>query len=491
MGELAALPEADRQTALERFWLIQPHLESGMALVAVARDAGIPYRTAQRWVALYRRFGLAALTRKGRADCGVRRSLSPELQKVVEGLALQKPPLPIAALYRQVYRVAQLQKESPPSYAVVYDIVRQLPDDLVMLAHEGSKAYADAFELVHRREAERPNAIWQADHTPLDILILREDGTAAKPWLTVIIDDHSRAIAGYFLYFEAPSAIQTALALHQAIWRKKDPRWRVCGIPEVLYTDNGSDFTSRHQEQVAADIKMQLIFSTPGKPRGRGRIERFFSTVTSMLLSGLPGHTPQSGGICGKPNLTLPELDAMLREFILGVYHLREHSETKVTPQERWEQGSFLPSMPDSLEQLDLLLLTVTRARKVHPDGIHFQGLRYVDLTLAAYVGESVVLRYDPRDVAEVRIFHEGSFLCRAICPDLAGEAIPLREVLRARNHRRRELRNVLNDRKKSVDTLLELKQGNSQGPPSEEPGNQIQEKEERRQPVLRRYINE
>jgi putative transposase len=136
-------------------------------------------------------------------------------------------------------------------------------------------------------------------------------------------------------------------------------------------------------------------------------------------------------------------------------------------------------------------LLTVTKARKVHPDGIHFQGLRYVDTTLAAYIGESVVLRYDPRDVAEIRIFHEGRFLCRAICPDLAGETIPLREVLRARNRRRRELRNVLLDRKKAVDALLELKQGNSQGAPPEEQANQPPEREERGEPVLRRYINE
>jgi putative transposase len=35
------------------------------------------------------------------------------------------------------------------------------------------------------------------------------------------------------------------LALRQAIWRKEDPRWIVCGIPDVLYTDNGSDFTSQ------------------------------------------------------------------------------------------------------------------------------------------------------------------------------------------------------------------------------------------------------
>jgi len=29
-------------------------------------------------------------------------------------------------------------------------------------------------------------------------------------------------------------AVNTALALRQAIWRKEDPRWKVCGIPEVL-----------------------------------------------------------------------------------------------------------------------------------------------------------------------------------------------------------------------------------------------------------------
>ena len=45
----------------------------------------------------------------------------------------------------------------------------------------------------------------------------------------------------------------------------------------------------------------------------------------------------------------------------------------------------------------------MAKSRKVHPDGIHFQSLRYLDLTLAAYVGESVIIRYDPRDMAEIR----------------------------------------------------------------------------------------
>ena len=100
--------------------------------------------------------------------------------------------------------------------------------------------------------------------------------------------------------------------------------------------------------------------------------------------------------------------------------------------------------------------MTVAKTRKVHPDGIRFQGFRYVDATLAAYVGESLLLRYDPRDLGEVRLFHGGRFLCRAVCPELAGETVSLREVLRARDGRRRELRATLQDRKKVVDALLD-----------------------------------
>jgi len=63
----------------------------------------------------------------------------------------------------------------------------------------------------------------------------------------------------------------TALTLRQAIWHKEDPRWHVCGVPTVFYSDHGSDFTSKHLEQVAADLPMELIFSQISVPRGRGK----------------------------------------------------------------------------------------------------------------------------------------------------------------------------------------------------------------------------
>jgi len=160
----------------------------------------------------------------------------------------------------------------------VYALIRTLDPALVMLAQEGTKAYREAFDLLYRWEASGPNDLWQADHTLLDVWLLDDRRQPAKPWLSVILDDYSRAVAGFGLSFRAPSALQTALVLRQAIWRKAEPHWHVCGIPAVFYTDHGSDFTSQHLEQVAADLKMQLIFSQVGVPRGRGKIERFFQT---------------------------------------------------------------------------------------------------------------------------------------------------------------------------------------------------------------------
>jgi putative transposase len=85
------LSEEDREVALTRFRLLEPHLQNGRELRSVATGAGVSFRTLQRWVAAYRRSGLTALVRKSRADRGERRVISPRLREAVEGLALESP----------------------------------------------------------------------------------------------------------------------------------------------------------------------------------------------------------------------------------------------------------------------------------------------------------------------------------------------------------------------------------------------------------------
>src|SRR5260370_22517815 len=207
--------------------------------------------------------------------------------------------------------------------------------------------------------------MWEADHTLLDIVLLDEAGKPARPWLTVIEDDYSRAIASFRLTFAEPTALTTALALRQAIWRKADPDLHICGIPSVFYTDHGSDFTSKHMEQVAVDLGLELIFSEKGVPRGRGKIERFFRSVSELFLQDIAGYAPK--GYQAEAQLTLPAFEQQFRAWLLSDYQYRVHGETKCKPTSRWEQGGFVPRMPDSKKRLELLFLTVGETRRGQP----------------------------------------------------------------------------------------------------------------------------
>ena len=333
-ASLSGLTDEARSRALARFRIIRPFLEDGVPLTQVAREQGLVLRTARRWVDRYRREGLAGLARKERGDKDKRKLAAP-LRQLIEWLALRKPRMPTATIHREVADAARKMGQEPPSYKVVRAVVGELEPALVTLAHEGSKAYSESFDLVHRHEADAPNAIWQADHTELDILVKDTDGTARRPWLTIIIDDYSRAVAGYFLSLSAPSAIQTALALRQAIWRKSQPGWHICGIPQVLYSDHGSDFTSRHLEQVSADLKIRLINSTVARPRGRGKIERFFDSLAQVLLSRLPGFSRTQANRAAV--LTQTALAGEIENYLIQDYLVTPHSTTGQALQARWE----------------------------------------------------------------------------------------------------------------------------------------------------------
>lgn len=464
MGEvpesLTDMSEEEREAAFERYSIIGAYLEGDCSQVELSRRSGVPVKTLQRWVKLYRAQGLRGLARQKRADRGKRRGM-PEAQLLfIEGLALSPPRRSMATIHRLVCDAAPQHGWPKPSYRRVCQIVHEIKPSLMTLAHEGGVAHRETYDLLYRWEAGRPNELWQADHYKLPIWLLNEQGLPARPWLTAILDDYSRAVVGYRLTWSAPTALHTALTFRQAILRKEDPRWSMHGIPAKFYTDHGRDFTSAHLEQIAAELHLQVLFSQPGVPRGRGKIERFFQTVEQLLLQQLPGYSPKERGPeeqerhearANSARLSLAAFEDRFRTWLLEQYHQRVHSEVQQSPQARWEGGNFVPTMPNALSQLDLLLLTVSKERRVQQDGIAFEGHRYVHPTLAAYVGEAVVIRYDPADMAEIRVYFQRRFLCRAICTELSEMVVSRAEIVAARRSRRARERGQVRERKAVV----------------------------------------
>jgi putative transposase len=144
------------------------------------------------------------------------------------------------------------------------------------------------------------------------------------------------------------------------------------------------------------------------------------------LLPHLPGHVPHGTGgrPVTEPTLSPEQLDGAVERFVVEHYHRRVHPETGGAPGERWTGGGWIPRMPAHPDDLDLLLLTAAAGRRVQRDGVRFNSTRYLSPVLAAYVGEQVTIRHghDPRDAAEVRVYHQNQFL-DAITPQVVEAA--------------------------------------------------------------------
>jgi putative transposase len=153
--------------------------------------------------------------------------------------------------------------------------------------------------------------------------------------------------------------------------------------------------------------------------------------------------------------VSLSDLDQAVTDYITGTYNVRIHREIRQTPLDAWRGKGFLPRLPESLEELDLLLVMHAKPSTVRRDGVRFQGLRYGNATLAVYVGEAVTIRYDPRDLSEIRIFHHNQFLCRAVSEEHACEVLTLKDIQAARRAYRQSLRTTINERVARVSDYL------------------------------------
>ena len=233
------------------------------------------------------------------------------------------------------------------------------------------------------------------------------------------------------------------------------------GATEWVYTADGPDMWEAEivvngDDTVLYDVVVESAHPANGRPFVQLRVNKGASNANAVLQFTAPtgrvhawNHTHlsndvgnwgqdfttagQPGWVAGDPFYgTLDELRARFEAFVCGVYHRRPHGSTGEPPITRWQKGGFLPAMPDSLEQLDMLLVHVPKPRKVLRDGIRLMGRRYVEPTLAAFVGEQVEAVYDPRDLTEIHVYHQGRFVCRALSSEHAGHP-SLRAIQRAR----------------------------------------------------------
>jgi putative transposase len=150
--------------------------------------------------------------------------------------------------------------------------------------------------------------------------------------------------------------------------------------------------------RACAKLGIRLIHSTPGRPQGRGKIERAFRTVREQFLVEITG---DPGGEGGRHRVgDLLELNALFTAWVETVYHRRPHSETGTAPLARWAAGGpfALPS-PAALAEA---FLWEERRRVTKTATVSLHGNTYsVDPLLAGY---QVALVFDPFDLTHIEV---------------------------------------------------------------------------------------
>jgi putative transposase len=158
------------------------------------------------------------------------------------------------------------------------------------------------------------------------------------------------------------------------------------------------------------------VHSAPGRPEGRGKIERFFRTVRDQFLVEITSDA--AAAITG-----LEELNRLFTAWAETIYHPRPHTETGAPPLRRWQEGIPVPLPLLTPAQLREAFLwsefrTVTKTATVSLHGNAYQ----VDELLA---GRKVELVFDPFDLADIEVRYGGRSFGKAVAFTIGRHAHP------------------------------------------------------------------
>jgi transposase InsO family protein len=385
-----------QQVALHRYQLICPALEPGLSTKQrgkvvrgiAGRDHDGPFGgrvrysrdTLDRWIRRYRAGGFDALSPSIRQP-GAR--IDAQVFELAAALKRENP----ARTAAQVMRILRASTGWAPSESTLLRHFHRLE----LMGPAGGQAV-----VFGRFEADAPNERWVGDalHGP--------KVAGRKTYLFAFLDDHSRLAVGYRFGF-AEDTVRLAAALEPALASR--------GVPGSVYVDNGSAFVDAWLLRACGKLGIRLVHSTPHRPQGRGKIERFWRTVHAQFLVEVQDSTPEE--VAGKgvsPAAALLELNGLFTAWVETCYNYHSHSETGQAPMTRWNTGwdtvGHGPVMPaagaltEAFQWSALRVVTKTATVSLHGNTYQVEPAlagRKVELVFSPFNLEHIEIRYQDK----------------------------------------------------------------------------------------------
>jgi len=373
--------ERRREIGLFRYALIRPALEPGLSraergrlvrAVAEAEHLGpggrlvrVGRSTLDDWIRAYREGGFEALVPKPRVVAP--RTLAGVLE-LAFALKRERPERTAA----QAHQIMLAAGERPPT-------VRTLQTHF---ARAGLSVRADGrspHKVFGRFEATARNELWTGDGLHGPILA---GSSARRAVLLAFIDDHSRLLVGW-RWGTGEDVFRLEAALRSGLMSR--------GVPNAILVDRGSAFVSSQLLRACAVLGVKLIHASPRAATTKGKVERFFRTVRDQFLVEIDD------------GVELVVLNRLFSAWLEVVYHRRVHSETGLSPLERFDNAGA-PQLPTPALLREAFLWsqerTVTKTATVSLHGNTYE----VDPALA---GRKVELVFDPFDLTRIEVRYQ------------------------------------------------------------------------------------
>lgn len=465
------LTEEQLELYAENAWivsLIQKGVPASMALTRLGIKRS--ERSVRRLVHRYKEQGYKGLIDKRWLRKTEEFILTPVIKKLILALYFLMPAAGNRLIWSKLTKECEERKLEIPSESSVTKFLNSLPEIYQLFRHgeSGVKQWTqDHAPVIRYENTVFGNERWQADDSPLPIWVrVKIDGEVvpAVAQMTASLDAHSRSIPGYVLSTKKPDSWSISLMLRRAILGKDDPLWKNCGIPYIWQSDRGMNYLSNSIVATLKRLNVELDPDPPYYPNRKGKVERFFQTLDSGCLRGLPGHHVTVGVSEGAAQkrvhefLTIQQLDAEVRRWITEEYHQRVHSETGRKPAELWQETVRL-RIPASEDDLNLLLLKDDVERTVRNTGIAltFDNVRrhYWAPDLSYHSQRRVRLAYNPEDMESVLVYcaATGERLCEAFDMSGGGARYTIKDIKVTRNQFRRGLKERIKEYHKEIET--------------------------------------
>ena len=363
--------------ALKRYSLISPVINGQVGSVAeYAKEATrlpieMPHyglrsyapKTINVWYSDYMKGGIDALKPSPRSDRGMSRVLTPEMCAGILRKLNEFPRAPATVIYDILIGEGAFLKKD-----VSMATVRRYISENRATVYEGTQKAQ-----MLRFAKETVNQLWETD-----CMYGPYVGTGKKmaTYLLAYIDDASRIVPhGEFYISQGLESLRSSF--RDAVLRR--------GLPDVLYTDNGSIYRSQSFGYLCANVGVTLLHHGVNLAHQKGKIERFFRTVRLRFLSVLKKEDLES----------VETLNAKFGEWLNNDYHKRPHDGLSgETPLGFFlKQSDKVRLVTDIAEFNRKLMISVKRT--VKKDGtISFDNNLYE--TEIVFAGERLDVRYDP-----------------------------------------------------------------------------------------------